>query len=137
MNRKIYIVSELDCKYMNNILCTYCKKPITSKEDIVLGTHRVYNLTPYHVKCFDEAQKNESFLNKPVKKISPNKFNFFLGVGILDVIIGCIIINFGILAFSSQKPEPIVIILGFLCLILGLIYVVKLLKYKKFVNKFN
>jgi hypothetical protein len=122
---------------MNDIFCTYCNKPIISKEDILLGTHRVYILTSYHVKCFDEAQKNENFLNKPVKKILPKKFNFFLGVGILDMIIGIIIIYYGILTFSSQKPEPILIILGLCCLILGLIYAAKLLKYKKFVEKSN
>ena len=44
---------------MEPINCTYCKKPIVSKDDILLGTHFANTMTPYHVKCFDEAKQRK------------------------------------------------------------------------------
>lgn len=122
---------------MNNIQCTYCRKPITSKEDILLGTHYSSSATLYHVNCFDEAKKSTTFFRKPVRKILPNQINFFLGVNILNIVIGCIIIIIGILTFSFPKPQPIFIILGLFCLLFGLTYAATLLKNKKLIEKFN
>jgi len=68
---------------MDNINCTYCKKPITSKEDLLLGSHFFNKMTPYHVKCFDEAKKNVGFFSRPLMKVPPSRFNFFIGVNVL------------------------------------------------------
>ncbi len=115
---------------MEPINCTYCKKPIVSKDDILLGSHFANTLTPYHVKCFDEAKKNQGFFSRPVMKIPPSQFNFFLGVNIFNIIIGILLLVFS-RNFASFFPQPIGIIAGIFLLLFGLMFVKGLLKYKK------
>ena|SRR3989338_1853515 len=115
---------------MEPINCTYCKKPIVSKDDILLGTHFANTMTPYHVKCFDEAKKNQGFFSRPVMKVPPSRFNFFLGVNIFNIIIGILLLVFS-KSLTSFYPQPAVIIAGIFILLIGLMFVIGLLKYKK------
>ena len=72
---------------MREINCSYCKRPIISKKDLVLGTHLANIGTPYHVSCFDKAKKTQGVFSMPIMKIEPNKFNFFLGMNIFNTIL--------------------------------------------------
>ncbi len=115
---------------MKPINCTYCKKPITSKDDILLGTHFANTMTPYHVRCFDEAKKSQEFFSRPVMKVSPSRFNFFLGVNIFNIIIGILLLVFSG-SLTSFYPQPVIIVAGIFILLISLMFVVGLLKYKK------
>lgn len=63
---------------MEPINCSYCEKKITSEQDFILGTHVINTATPYHLQCFDKAKKIQGFFKRPIMKISPDKFNFFI-----------------------------------------------------------
>ena len=115
---------------MEPINCTYCKKPIVSKDDILLGSHFANTMTPYHVRCFDEAKKNQGFFSKPLMKVPPSRFNLFLGVNIFNIIIGILLLVFSG-NLTSLYPQPVVIIAGIFILLIGLMFVIGLLKYKK------
>ena len=120
---------------MNNINCVYCEKPIASKKDLLLGTHFISTMTPYHVKCFDEAKKKVGFLRRPVVKIAPSRFNYYIGTNILNIIIGILLLVFssvfsGISIFKFVRP--VWIFLGIFFILLGLMFVIGLLKYRQF-----
>ena len=77
---------------MVEIDCCYCKKPITSKNDLVLGTHLANTVTPYHMNCFNDAKIHGDVLSAPVMKIPPKKFKFYLAVNLSSVITGFLIL---------------------------------------------
>lgn len=116
---------------MDNINCKYCKKPITSKDDLLLGSHYFNKMTPYHIKCFDEAKKNVGFFSRPVMKVPPSRFNFFIGVNVLNIIMGVLWIIFSGNLTSIFPQRSVSIIAGIFLLLVGLMLLIGFLKYKK------
>ena len=110
------------------INCKYCNKEIKSKEDLVLGTHIASNVTPYHLKCFDEAKVKQGFFIRPAMKIEPKKFNFFIGVNIFNIVFGVIIL---LLSFVIDLyPRIVEFLFGSFCIIIGIMFVTTISKYK-------
>ncbi len=114
---------------MKNITCDYCHKPITSKEDFVLGTHFTTTPSPYHIQCFNEAKTKLNFFRKPVIKYSPKSFNFGLTMNIINIIFGV-----GLIIFANELtflfPPFVAILYGLLGIIVGFIFARIFLKYK-------
>ncbi len=115
---------------MKNINCVYCEKPITSKKDLLLGTHFITTMTPYHVKCFDEAKKKVGFFSRPVVKVSPSRFNFYIGTNILNIVIGILLLVFSGNSYFKFIRSG-VIFGGVVLILIGLMFVIGLLKYTK------
>lgn len=114
---------------MENITCSFCNKTITSKSDLLLGTHYVSNVTPYHVACFDDAKKKLSFFSKPVMKVPPSKFNFFIGTNVFNIVMGLLILLFAD-KLAIICPFSVVIVSGLFILLIGLMFTTSILKYK-------
>ncbi len=114
---------------MKNITCDYCHKPITSKEDFVLGTHFTTTPSPYHIQCFNEAKTNLGFFSKPVMKYSPKSFNFGLTMNIINIIAGAALIIFAN-ELTFLIPPFLSILYGLYAMIVGLIFGRFFLKYK-------
>ncbi len=115
---------------MDSINCKYCKKPITSKDNLLLGSHYFKKMAPYHIKCFDEAKKNVGFFSRPVMKVPPSRFNFFIGVNVLNIIIGLLIILSRSL-LSIFPSSDYYYFIGLFMIMIGFGFVAGLLKYKK------
>ena len=114
---------------MGNTNCVYCEKPISSQKDLLLGTHFINPMTPYHVKCFDEAKKKVGFFSRPVVKIPPSRFNYYLGTNILNIIIVILLLIFSGISYF-RFIRPVVIFGGIFLILIGLMFVIVLLKYK-------
>ncbi|MBT5272536.1 hypothetical protein HN695_05240 [Candidatus Woesearchaeota archaeon] len=104
--------------------CIYCKKQI--KSDFVLGTHKFMGVKPYHDKCFDKANKELGFFKKPVKKVPPSKFNFYIGINIVNFILGVIF-----LFIARTFGRPLYLIFGLFLVFIGLMFVYTISKYHK------
>jgi hypothetical protein len=114
---------------MKEISCDYCQKPITSKEDFVLGTHYTTTPSPYHIQCFNEAKTKLSFFRKPVMKYSPKSFNFGLIMNIINIIFGAALIIFAN-EMNFLIPPFVAILYGLFAIIVGVIFGRVFLKYK-------
>lgn len=129
------------------ILCQFCKKEITQKENFVMGSHYFSNVTPYHKDCFDKAKKEESFFKRPVMKVLPQRINFFIVTNVINIILGFGLILLAIISYIAldnitgdleSAVSYVKFILpaalgsmGFFVLVIGTVFTKTFMKFKR------
>jgi hypothetical protein len=72
--------------------CSYCSRPIDSRGELVLGGRFWWNTRPYHKVCINHAKYDARFPGKPSWEIPPSQFTFYGVLGVLNIIVGIVMI---------------------------------------------
>lgn len=109
--------------------CDHCGAAVASS-DVVLGTHLVSMPTPYHEACVDVAKREQGLLRRPFMRIAPRRLSFFIGMNVVNVLLGVALVAFSG-ALAPLYPPLLTAALGVYVAVLGLLMLRSLLKYRR------